>query len=259
MFRWTEHRSGGQNTCVDSAIAKAFGLLDAMSLAKGPSRLSALAASLGLQKSTVHRILGELIDLGFVEQDVATGMYRPTLRTWEIGTAVVADLPVKQVAATTLHQLHTATGETVSLSVRSGDDALYLDKLVSPRPRRFTTRVGSRVPLPVVASGTMLLAHAPDAEEVVRRVAVRPGLHGRLDVDRALAAIAEARGRGWAATSARPGVVSIAAAVIDRDGAPVAALSVSAPTDRLPPAARDEVVEAVVAAATTLSESLGRL
>jgi DNA-binding IclR family transcriptional regulator len=73
---------------VDSAIAKAFGLLDAMPQAKGPSRLSALAAMLGLQKSTVHRILGELIELGFVEQDAATGLYRPTLRTWEVGTAV---------------------------------------------------------------------------------------------------------------------------------------------------------------------------
>lgn len=53
--------------------------------------------------------------------------------------------------------------------------------------------------------------------------------------------------------------MSIAAAVVDRDGAPVAALSVSAPTDRLPAAARDQVVDAVVTAATTLSESLGRL
>ena len=62
---------------------------------------------------------------------------------------MVADLAIKQVASGALQQLHDLTGETVSLTVRSGDDALYLDKIVSPRPVRFTTRVGSRVPLPI--------------------------------------------------------------------------------------------------------------
>src|SRR5690606_19424135 len=98
-FRWTELDSAGQNRPVDSAVAKAFGLLEALAQAKGPSRLSTLATELGLQKSTVHRVLAELIGLGYVERDEATGLYRPTLRTWEIGTAIVADLPIKQVAS----------------------------------------------------------------------------------------------------------------------------------------------------------------
>ena len=123
-------------------MAKAFAVLEALSRAKGPSRLSALASDLDLQKSTVHRILGELSALGYVVQDDGTGLYRPTLRTWELGTAVVADVPIKQVASGALLRLHEQTGETVSLVVRSGDDALYLDKIISPRPVRFTTRVG---------------------------------------------------------------------------------------------------------------------
>jgi DNA-binding IclR family transcriptional regulator len=243
---------------VDSAIAKAFGILAAMAQAKGPCRLSTLAADLGLQKSTVHRVLAELIDLGFVERDEA-GLYRPTLRTWEIGTAIVADLPIKQVASTALQQLHARTGETVSLTVRSGDDALYLDKLISPRPVRFTTRVGSRVPLPLTAGGKALLALAADGADVVRRVGARPEMRGVIDVDAVLEELVQARKRGYAVSSARPGVVSIAAAVVDRGGEPVAALSVSAPSERVPRAKRSEITGSLLAVAVTLAESLGRV
>jgi IclR family transcriptional regulator, KDG regulon repressor len=244
---------------VSSAVAKAVRVLEALSLARGPVRLSALAADLGLQKSTLHRVLTELAELGYVEQEGDSGRYRPTLRTWELGTAVVADLPVKQVAGPALHDLHARTGETVSLVVRSGDDALYLDKIVSPRPMRFTTRVGSRVPLPLPAGGKALLAHADDAAAVVARTADRLPPGTPFDGDAALRAVDLARRRGYAVSSARRDVTSIAAPVLDRGLSPVAALSVSAPSDRLPRAEREAVITDVVATATRLGESLGRL
>jgi DNA-binding IclR family transcriptional regulator len=248
-----------QNSRVQSATAKSFHLLEAIARGKGPSRLSAVAADLGLSKSTVHRLLAELIDLGYVEQVPATGLYRPTLRTWELGTAVVADLPIKQVASTALQSLHQRTGETVSLTVRSGDDIVYLDKIISPRPIRFTTRVGSRVCAPLTASGKAMLALAHDGPEVVERVAARADIVPPLDVERVLKELVEARRRGYALSRSRPGVVAVAAAVVDRDDEPAAALSVSAPTERTGRAQRADIVEAVLMTATTLAESLGRL
>lgn len=244
---------------MDSAVAKAFGVLEAVTRAKGPSRLSALAADLGLGKSTVHRVLGELTALGYVVQDEATGLYRPTLRTWELGTAVVADLPIKQAASGALLRLHERTGETVSLVVRSGDDALYLDKILSPRPLHFTTRVGSRLPLPLTAGGKALLAVAEDGDDVVKRLAGRSGAGHHVDVDRLLAELEDARRLGFAVATGRPGLVGIAAAIVDRDDQPVAALSVSAPVDRLPDSARPAVIEAVLTTAANLTESIGRV
>ena len=240
-------------------MAKAFAVLEALSRAKGPTRLSALAADLDLQKSTVHRILGELSVLGYVTQDDGTGLYRPTLRSWELGTAVVADVPIKQVASGALLRLHEQTGETVSLVVRSGDDALYLDKIISPRPVRFTTRVGSRVPLPITAGGKAILATSDDGDEVVHRLSARPGFEQVADPDRLLGELAEARARGYAIATGRPGLIGIAAAIVDRDDQPVAALSVSAPTERLSLAAQPAVIEAVLTTATQLAESIGRL
>ena len=87
-------------------MAKSFLVLEAVSSANRPVRLSSLAEELELQKSTVHRVLAELVELGYVGQDASTGLYHPTLRTWEIGSAVVADLPIRQAAAPTMNDLH---------------------------------------------------------------------------------------------------------------------------------------------------------
>jgi DNA-binding IclR family transcriptional regulator len=244
---------------VESATAKSIRVLEAVARAKGSSRLSDVASELGMSKSTVHRLLSELIELGYVERVAAKNLYQPTLRMWEIGTAVVADLPIKQVASPALEELHRRTGETVSLTVRSGDDVVYLDKIISPRPIRFTTRVGSRVPAPLTAGGKAILSLSDDGREVVERVAARVAPDHAFDVDRALKELTETRRRGYATSRANPGVVSIAAAVIDRDDVPIAALSVSAPTVRLTKDQRAEAVEAVLMTVTNLTESLGRL
>lgn len=243
---------------MSGAVGKSFLVLEALVRAHGAVRLSALADELGLQRSTAHRVLAELVELGYVDQD-ETGLYRPTLRMWEMGNEVVADLPIKQVASSALVELHDRTGETVSLIARSGDDALYLDKLISPRPIRFTTRVGSRVPLPLPAGGKAILAFAEDGPQVVERVAARETAHRAIDAGAVLEALDQIRRTGLATSSARPGASSFAAPILDRDRAPVGALSVSAPTDRLDKARRDAVIDHVVSTATRLSESLGRL
>lgn len=242
------------------ALAKGFLVLEALSRAHGGARLSTIAQQLDLQKSTVHRVLAELHDLGYVEQEPSSGLYRPTLRTWEIGMRVVADLPIKQAAAGALQQLHDRTGETVSLVVRRNDDALFLDKLISPRPLEFSTRVGSRVPLPVTVAGRAIVAFSADGEEVLERFAERERRDDdALSVEEIRRAIEGARRKGFARTSSSAKIRSVAAPIFDSVRSPVAALAVSAPAERAGTARFKEIIDDCVATATRLSESLGRL
>lgn len=243
---------------VDSALGKGLRVMEALATAEGPVRLSHLAADLGLQKSSVHRALRSLIDLGYASQDPGTELYTATLKVWELGAVVVSALPIKRAATTILHELHRSTGETVSLSVLDGDDVLYLDKLLSPRPGGFTTRVGSRVPAPFTAAGRAMLAFEYDPDAVIERVAsaVKPGA---LDVDKARADVRQARESGFVAWHGRPerGVVAIAVAVPGSDGRAAAGLTVSAPSRRLDEKRRDEIVDALSTAAAGLAEALG--
>jgi DNA-binding IclR family transcriptional regulator len=246
---------------VDSALGKGLRVLELLASAPAPVRLSQIAQDLDLQKSSTHRVLRQLVDAGYVTQDPGSGLYSATLKVWELGSAVVAVLPIKQAASGVLQELHRATSETVSLTVRDGDDVLYLDKIVSPRPIGFTTRVGSRVPAPLTASGRAMLAYEPDAAAVIERVAARVA-PGSLDVKRALADVKRARKDGYLVGRGRVerGIVGIAAAVPGPDpgrGA-VAGLTVSAPVQRLDDGRQSAIVEALLVAAAGLGEAIGR-
>jgi DNA-binding IclR family transcriptional regulator len=243
---------------MDTALGKGLRVLEAVASAGGPVRLSHLAAQLELQKSSVHRVLQTLIDAGFVTRDPATELYVATLKLWELGSAVVSALPIKRQAAPVLLELHHRTRETVSLSILDGDDVLYLDKIVSPRPMGFTTRVGSRVAAPMTAGGRAMLAFEPDAEAIVSRVAERLGKRV-LDPAKAMTDVRRARRDGYVVGVGRAerGVVGIAAAVPGPDGRAAAGITVSAPVKRVTDARRQEIIDAVLVAATVLAEAIG--
>jgi DNA-binding IclR family transcriptional regulator len=247
-----------EGAVVDSALGKGLRVLEALATAEGPVRLSRLATDLGLQKSSMHRVLRSLIELGYASQDPGTELYTATLKVWELGSAVVGALPVKRAASTILHELHRRTGETVSLSVLDGDDVLYLDKLVSPRPAGFTTRVGSRVPAPLTAAGRAMLAYEDDPRAVVERVASAVGADV-LDVAKAMADVGRAREVGYVVGHGRRerGIVGIAVAVPGPDGRAAAGLTVSAPTRRVDDAGREDIIDALAIAAAGLGEAVG--
>ena len=244
---------------MDRAVSRGFQIIETLARSNGTMRLTDLASRLGLQKSTVHRILSTLSQLGFVAQMQETGQYYATLKIWELGAAVLANHPVKRVAAGFLHELHRLTGETVSLTIPSDDDVLYLDKIISPRPIRFTTRVGSRVPAPLTASGKAMLAHTRNAHEIVERVLPRVEPDRTYDPKKVMKELEQAAERGYAISSARPGVMSFASVVLGRDGEPVAALLVSAPTQRLNEKKKHEIVEALLSTCSRLSETIGQI
>jgi IclR family acetate operon transcriptional repressor len=243
----------------EGAVSRAFAVLELLALEKEPVRLSAVASRLGMQKSTVHRILTTLSGLGYVQQEPQTGCYRATLRLWELGSGLVAHHPVKRAAAVFLQQLHQSTRETVSLTVLTGDDVLYLDKIVSPRPIRFTSRVGSRAPAPVTAGGKAMLAYEPEARAIIRRARERMTAPRRVSPDSLMRELEEVRRNGYATSSYSPGVISFAAPIMARDGRAAAALSVSAPESRLTQAKREQIIEQLLGTCAEIAERVGHL
>ena len=244
---------------VEGSVPRSFAVLELLVQKGEPMRLSSIGSALDMQKSTVHRILATLMVLGYVEQDPKTSCYGATLRLWELGVQMVQQHPVKQAAAVYLQRLHSATGETVSLTLLSGDDVLYLDKLLSPRPIRFTSRVGSRAPAPLTAGGKAMLAYEPDARLIVRRALRRIEKSRRIDPDELERELNDVREHGYAVSSFSPGIVSFGAPVMARDGRAAAAISVSAPESRLTEARRADIIEHLLATCADLADRVGAL
>jgi DNA-binding IclR family transcriptional regulator len=233
---------------MDTTVVKGFNVLEALAQSDGPLSLAQLTAILGFQKSNVHRLLGTLSHLGYVEQEPGTGRYRATLRLWEIGTGVLNGHPLRRAATPYMHQLHRETRETISLTVLDGRDVLYIDKLLSPRPLRFTTQPGTRLPALINPSGLAMLAFEPDLVAWVTRAINEDSRTADLDRDQTMITLREASAQGYVLRQSRttPGLAAVAAPIRGRSGRASGALTISGPASRFGEGARTDAISSLL-------------
>lgn len=244
---------------MDTTVAKGLSVLELLARSNAPIRLSAVAEQLGLQKSNVHRLLSTLTTLGYVAQEPETGRYHATLKTWELGAAIIAENPAKRAAAPYLQDLHRLTSETVNLVVLDGLEVLYLDKILTTRPLRVSTQVGTRLIAAYTAAGKSILAHEPDAEGLLERTKAAYERAADLDIPAFMDELAQVRQRGYATNEGATQILTVAAPIMGRGDRAAASLSLSAPVERLNGKALDQVIEAVLTTSARIAETVGRI
>ena len=146
------------------SIQRIFGVIEALAAHPGRTSLQQLCAATGLAKSTAHRMLASLVEMGYVVQDSFTTRYRLTLKLFELGSAVVNDMDILTVARPHLDRLSRQTGEAVHLVLRDGADIVYLYKAEALGVRRMSSQVGLRAPMYCTGVGKAILATLPPAE-----------------------------------------------------------------------------------------------
>jgi DNA-binding IclR family transcriptional regulator len=239
-------------------LERCFGLLDVLAQQPEPMALKDISERTGLHPSTAHRILNDLAAGRFVDRPQA-GVYRLGMRLLELGNLVKARLSVREAALAPMRELHRFTHQAVNLSVRQGDEIVYVERAYSERSGMQVVRaVGGRAPLHLTSVGKLFLAAEPN--ERVRAYATRTGLagHTRNSITQVAALERELDGvrtRGLARDNEEleVGVRCVAAGVYDDAGHLVAGLSISAPADRL----EAEWADRVKATADEISRALG--
>lgn len=219
-------------------IDRMVSLIHALERQGTPTNLKQLAAETQLHPSTAHRILSVLVDHRIVDR-MEPGIYRLGIRLLELGNAVRLHLNVRQEALPHMRALHEALKETVNLSVRQGDEVVYVERVsTSGQMMRVVQQVGARAPLNVTAVGKVFLAD--DSEDSFASYVQRTGLPRPTELTLGDAAalasqLAAIKLQGYAIDreEAERGVSCIAAGIRDDEGRLVAGLSVSAPSDRL--------------------------
>jgi IclR family acetate operon transcriptional repressor len=184
----------------DNAARKLLRVLEAVSNPGAAHRLGDLVKETGLAKTSVYRILTDLLDMGYVTRN-ADGSYGPgrALRLLALKTTVQSS-DADQVG-NRLKRLQSDVHSTIHFALRTGDHATYIEKIEdAAQPIKIASRVGAQIPLHSTAIGKAILAHLPEAE--VRGYAARTGLHTRTtntitDVDRLLDDGALVRTRGF--------------------------------------------------------------
>jgi DNA-binding IclR family transcriptional regulator len=245
------------------AVHKTIGLLEALALQKELG-VTDLADRAGMHKSTVHRFLNALKDLGYVRQSDSNEKYSLTLKLFELGSSVLGRMELWEQAHPILELLAEQTRETVHLAVLDDGRLVYLGKFESTQALRvsMSSRIGQSAPTYCTGVGKLLLAHLPPDQ--VERILDREGLKRFTEhtiTDRCLLAkeLANIRQQGFAFDDEEHevGVRCVAAPVRNNQGATIAALSISIPTVRMPDGEITRFRELVTQAAEEISKKMG--
>lgn len=220
-----------------------------------------IAEQLGLSKAVVHRILTSLRVKGFVVVDPESRRYRLGPRVLTLGLAYLDRLDVHELARTSMRYLSERTDETSTLSIRVGWRRVYIDQATPARDIKMVVQLGGAYPLHAGASSKAMLAFLPDDERQAFFESQRlDAVTDRTITDPAVLAeqIAEIRGRGYALSNGerQPGASSVAAPVLDRNGALLAVVSVCGPEDRFR-AVAGEHARTLIGVLDDLSAALG--
>ena len=214
--------------------------------ARGPLRLSDIAAEIGVGASTAYRLVATLREQRFVRQE-------PEGKRYELGPAMLYTSAVSAlehcvaVGGPVMHALQRSTQETVHLTVLRGTRCLFAASVESHRPVRVTSRVGQGPPAHTAAGGKVLLA-ALDPEqltEVFMRDPLATPTEASIGDHEALAAELESvREQGFARNlgESEPDMYALAVPVRRPSGATISSLTIAAPLSRMGPAPKGEAL-----------------
>ncbi|MEV6661368.1 IclR family transcriptional regulator [Nocardia fluminea] len=213
-----------------SMIERMTLILDAFDGASPIRTLLDVAESTGLPRSSVHRIIDQMVRLRWLAH--APGGYRLGLRTFELGGLAAEHNEVRDAVSPLLHEVAQRTGMVGHLGVLDGPEVLYLDKAAGRSCDPLPTRLGGRMPAHSTAVGKALLATLdPGVVELAFRerlpqLTPRTITH-RAELHRELGRVRSHQGVAVDREESVTGVVCVAVPIRSRVPGAVAALSLS--------------------------------
>ena len=246
--------AGGRIQVIDRLVA----LLEALARNGGGASLKVLAAETGLHPSTAFRILASAAENGLIERGNG-GLYGFGARLTAWAALRQGETDIRDLARPVMEWLRDQVEETINLTLREGDEVLYVERATPHRMMRVEQMIGSRAPLHVTAVGKLLLASR--GETAVRDYAARTGLpayteHTLTRVEDLWRQASQDLAAGYAFDNeeAEIGVGCIGVLIRDPAGEPLAGLSISAPRERR----RDEWTGLIQEAGRRIEERLGK-
>jgi DNA-binding IclR family transcriptional regulator len=234
-----------------AAVDKALQVLSALSPA-GPQGLSLgdLTGRVGASKASVFRALAALKYRGFVTQEEGTGNYCIGPAALLLADAYLAEENLRTIMHQPLQDLCVHVQELCHLGILDGDVVVYVDKVEPERAIRVFSTIGARNPSLTTALGRAILSQVYDnSEDFTARVTLDMPMrtpHTTRTAAGLWRILEQARERGYAVEEEENeiGVCCVAVAILRRE-APVAAVSVTSPTERFSSSEVEDRVHAI--------------
>jgi IclR family pca regulon transcriptional regulator len=221
------------------SAAKVFAILRSFDADRAELTASEVAARAGLDRGTAFRLVHTLCQLGYLAAVGQSRRFRLTLKCLELGYTVLARGDLKLHARALLKPLVPEFADAASLGMLDGPDVIYVERVQAELPRRdLDRRIGSKTGAYAAALGHAMLAYLPlEQQRAILGASERVKLSERtlIDLDELLGRLTEVRALGYAISDGENayGLRTVAAPVLDTDGLPAAAVSLTIRTERM--------------------------
>jgi len=227
--------AGGSREPGRTVTSKVLAVIEPFEEQRRSLSLTEISEYSGLPLSTTHRLVGELVEWGFLSKGL-NGRYQLGLRLWALAQNTGRQL--RDAARPFVQDLFAITGEVSHLAVRDGFDVLYIERIYGTKRVPRASRVGGRLPMHATAVGKVILAFEEDwlREAYLGRQLEQPTPHTHTNPKRLAEELVQIREQGYAITAeeVRLGAASIAVPVFHTGrvgaGLGIVTLSSQAPT-----------------------------
>lgn len=222
-----------------SPLHRSLSLMERIVTRDAPVTLQELTEETGQPKATLHRMLHQLEEAGVVVRLADGKHYSTGIRMRRMAEQTLLTDIEYGARHRVLAQLVADLGESCNITALSGDEVVYLDRVETPEPLRFTLSAGTRVPIHASATGKLLLGQlsAPRRRRLLESSALESFTPNTItDPQRLEEEITISAERGYAVDAGEflPGLVCVAVLVDDPSGKSNLALAVQGPELRIP-------------------------
>jgi len=214
----------GRDSYSIQSVENALDVLEALCDEEEEVRISRLSQRLGMNKTSVFRLMATFENRGYVERDDNSSKYRLGLSAFEVAQKFLARMGLLRKAKPEMEKLVRATNEAVYLTVRRGQEVLFFDMVDTTHQVKIVSLMGRRYPLTATASGHIHLAFDSSAGATESRA----GLRGDLSV-------VHARGYDRDSGTLGEGVASLAVPLFGNGGKLCGGLCMIIPEFRVTP------------------------
>jgi DNA-binding IclR family transcriptional regulator len=229
-------------TIMINSVLKAIKIMHLFNKTETRHTLAEISRRLEIPKSTAHNLLNTLLSEGYIEK-VEGDAYALGTTPLVLTQNIRANVEIRDPAAPLLRQLADYARESVYLTIRDGDYALYIYAVESPQRLLARTAVGDQAPLHCTAVGKATLAFLPEeeVEAIMDRVGMAVFTEKTISsLDALKEDLAKTRKRGYSidCEEHEANTFCIGAPILDRRGRVIGACSLSGTspdiiTDRL--------------------------
>lgn len=145
-------------------LDRALNVLELLAVQKSGLGVTEIGQQVGLHKSTAHRLLGALLNRGYVEKDSETGLYKIGLKVVEISALHLNSIELKTEASPYLHTLSAISTQPVHLATLMDGEVVYIEKVDTVTSIRLYSHIGRRVPAHCSGVGRALYLDYTDLE-----------------------------------------------------------------------------------------------